>query len=37
MSTTISKYDPVKYKTPTGNVLQCKGMDPGSGVKNVVE
>jgi len=25
MSTTISKYDPVKYKTPTGNVLQCKG------------
>ena len=21
----ISKYDPVKYKTPTGNKLHCKG------------
>src|SRR3954462_9316393 len=25
MSTTISRYDPVKYKTPTGNKLSCKG------------
>lgn len=25
MNTTISKYDPVKYKTPTGNKLSCKG------------
>jgi urocanate hydratase len=24
-STTISKYDPVKYKTPTGTQLSCKG------------
>jgi len=23
--TTISKYDPVKYKTPTGSTLNCKG------------
>jgi urocanate hydratase len=22
---TLPKYDPVKYKTPTGNTLQCKG------------
>src|SRR6476646_2723026 len=25
MSTTMKRYDPVKYKTPTGNKLQCKG------------
>lgn len=25
MSTTNSKYDPVKYATPTGNQLNCKG------------
>ncbi len=25
MQKTISKYDPVKYKTPTGNTLHCKG------------
>src|SRR3954471_3610950 len=25
MSTTISRYDPIKYKTPTGNKLSCKG------------
>src|SRR5689334_18489105 len=25
MSTTLKRYDPVKYKTPTGNVKQCKG------------
>ena len=25
MSTTIKRYDPVKYKTPTGNKLNCKG------------
>lgn len=25
MQTAISKYDPVKYKTPTGTVLNCKG------------
>src|ERR1039457_1819793 len=25
MPTTIRKYDPVKYKTPTGNKLSCKG------------
>jgi len=25
MNTTIRKYDPVKYKTPTGNTLNCKG------------
>src|SRR6478736_10077593 len=25
MSTTLRRYDPVKYKTPTGNKLQCKG------------
>jgi urocanate hydratase len=25
MQTTVSKYDPVKYKTPTGTVLSCKG------------
>jgi urocanate hydratase len=25
MSTTSSKYDPVKYATPTGNQLNCKG------------
>lgn len=25
MSTTIKKYDPVKYKTPTGGQLNCKG------------
>jgi urocanate hydratase len=25
MQNTISKYDPVKYKTPTGPVLNCKG------------
>jgi urocanate hydratase len=25
MQKTISKYDPVKYKTPTGSVLSCKG------------
>ena len=25
MSTTMRRYDPVKYKTPTGNKLQCKG------------
>ncbi|ANE49292.1 urocanate hydratase [Flavisolibacter tropicus] len=24
-TTTITKYDPVKYKTPTGSQLQCKG------------
>lgn len=24
-TTTKTKYDPVKYKTPTGNQLQCKG------------
>ena len=24
-STTISKYDPIKYKTPTGSQLTCKG------------
>ncbi len=23
--TTISKYDPIKYKTPTGSTLNCKG------------
>src|SRR5687767_9554804 len=23
--TTISKYDPIKYKTPTGTKLSCKG------------
>src|SRR4051812_42581855 len=25
MSTTIRRYDPVKYKTPTGSELNCKG------------
>jgi urocanate hydratase len=25
MQTTLSKYDPVKYKTPTGSSLTCKG------------
>jgi urocanate hydratase len=25
MQKTVSKYDPVKYKTPTGSTLQCKG------------
>ena len=25
MNQTITKYDPVKYKTPTGNKLSCKG------------
>ena len=25
MSTTSSKYDPIKYATPTGNQLNCKG------------
>ena len=25
MSTTIKRYDPVKYKTPTGSQLNCKG------------
>ena len=25
MITTISKYDPIKYKTPTGTQLNCKG------------
>src|SRR6201991_3840578 len=25
MSTTIKRYDPVKYKTPTGSKLNCKG------------
>jgi len=25
MQKTISKYDPVKYKTPTGSLLNCKG------------
>jgi urocanate hydratase len=25
MSTTIRTYDPIKYKTPTGNKLSCKG------------
>ena len=25
MVTTAAKYDPVKYKTPTGNQLSCKG------------
>src|SRR5436309_3564152 len=25
MPTTLKRYDPVKYKTPTGNTLQCKG------------
>jgi len=25
METKISKYDPIKYKTPTGNELNCKG------------
>ncbi len=25
MTTTTSKYDPVKYKTPTGTTLSCKG------------
>ena len=25
MSTTTSKYDPIKYKTPTGTQLNCKG------------
>ncbi len=25
MQKTISKYDPVKYKTPTGTGLNCKG------------
>ncbi len=25
MQTIISKYDPVKYKTPTGSRLNCKG------------
>ena len=25
MSTTLKRYDPVKYKTPIGNKLQCKG------------
>lgn len=25
MSTTVKKYDPVKYKTPTGSQLHCKG------------
>jgi urocanate hydratase len=25
MQKTISKYDPVKYKTPTGSTLNCKG------------
>src|SRR5579871_4468604 len=25
MSTLIKRYDPVKYKTPTGTTLQCKG------------
>jgi urocanate hydratase len=25
MSTTQTKYDPIKYKTPTGNQLNCKG------------
>jgi urocanate hydratase len=25
MSTTISRYDHIKYKTPTGNKLSCKG------------
>jgi len=25
MSTTLRKYDPVKYKTPTGTQLNCKG------------
>src|ERR1017187_4027518 len=25
MPTTIRKYDPVKYKTPTGPLLSCKG------------
>lgn len=24
-ATTVSKYDPIKYKTPTGNTLNCKG------------
>ncbi len=24
-STTVNKYDPVKYKTPTGSTLHCKG------------
>src|SRR3954464_15782478 len=25
MSTAVRRYDPIKYKTPTGNKLQCKG------------
>src|SRR5678809_1689740 len=25
MTTSFTKYDPVKYKTPTGNQLSCKG------------
>ncbi len=25
MSATIQRYDPIKYKTPTGNQLSCKG------------
>jgi urocanate hydratase len=25
MSTTVKRYDPVKYKTPVGNKLSCKG------------
>jgi urocanate hydratase len=25
IETTVRHYDPVKYKTPTGNTLQCKG------------
>src|SRR5450631_4171264 len=25
MQKTLSKYDPIKYKTPTGNTLTCKG------------
>jgi urocanate hydratase len=25
MSTTIKRYDPIKYKTPTGSKLNCKG------------
>ncbi len=27
MSTLQSKYDPIKYATPTGNTLNCKGWD----------